>query len=280
MLIPSIATPTGLSMLDAAWGGARGVERPASDVAFGDHGQALDIYRPKAVTGAARLPVVIFFYGGGWDSGTRQGYAFAGRAFAARGFVVIVPDYRKAPASRFPAFVQDGAQAVRWVQDHIGDYGGDPARIALVGHSAGAHIAALLTLDRRWLNAAGVRGDIPRAAVGLAGPYDFYPFDSPRAIAAMGDAVDPARSTQPIASARADAPPMLLATGDKDDVVEPRNTNMLTARLQALGAPVERRIYAGIDHVGILTALSTPFRRKAPVLDDADRFLKATMPPR
>ena len=131
-----LSPPGQLSLLDGAMGGGWGADRPGHALAFGNHGQTLDVWRP-AQPGNAKLPVVIFFYGGGWVAGSRDGYRFAARAFAKQGFVVVVPDYRKVPAVRFPAFVEDGADAVTWTHDHIAEYGGDPDRIALAGHSAG-----------------------------------------------------------------------------------------------------------------------------------------------
>ena len=100
--------------------------------------------------------MIVFFYGGGWVSGSRQEYGFAARAYAARGFLVVVPDYRLVPTVRFPAFVEDGALAMRWARDNVARYGGDPGRITIAGHSAGAYIGAMLGLDRRYLAAAGV----------------------------------------------------------------------------------------------------------------------------
>ncbi len=266
-----------LNRLNALTPGDGGVVRRVDGAAYGsDPRQRLDVYAPASA--AARLPVVVFLYGGGWNSGYRGGYAFAARAIAARGFVVVVPDYRLVPAVRFPAFVDDAAAAVRWTVDHAGDYGGDAARIGVVGHSAGAHIALLMTLDRHYLAAAGVPGAV-KAVVGLAGPYDFLPFDAPSAIAAFGDAPDPA-ATQPIHFVRADAPPALLLTGDADDTVRPRNTAALAAALRAAGAPVEVRTYPGVGHIGILLALSKPFRGKADVLAATTDFLHRRLPAR
>ena len=207
--------------------------------------------------------------------GTRVEYGFAARAYAARGFVVVVPDYRKVPTVRFPAFVEDAADAVRWTQDNIANHGGDPESVALAGHSAGAYAVAMLALDRRWLDRAGARPGIVKAAIGLAGPYDFYPFTG-RAVDALGQWPRP-RETQPIAFARADAPPMLLVTGSDDTTVRPRNAKALAAALTALGAPVELKEYAGQGHEDVVMALSRPFRGKAPVLDDSVDFLNARL---
>lgn len=268
----AFTSPPGvLSLIDGAMGGGSGARRAGSAIPFGTHGQMLDVWRPAETGGAAR-PVLIFWYGGGWVKGTRQAYAFAARAYAKAGFVVVMPDYRKVPAIRFPAMLQDGAQAVKWTRDHIRAYGGDPSRIGLAGHSAGAYTVAMLALDRRWLIAEGVDPAIVRAAVGLSGPYDFYPFTARRSIDAMQGVADPAM-TQPIHFARADAPPMLLVTSTNDTEVRPRNAIHLTARLKALGAPVEFRDYPGISHEAVAMALSTPFRGKAPVLADSVAFL-------
>jgi len=263
-----------LNRLNALTPGDGGVVRRVDGVAYGtDPRQMLDVYAPSSASGP--LPVVVFFYGGGWNSGYRAGYAFAARAIAARGFVVVVPDYRLVPQVRFPAFIEDGAAAVRWTVDHVAALGGDPKRIAVAGHSAGAHIAMMLALDRRYLAAAGVPGAI-RSVVGLAGPYDFLPFDQGSAIAAFGQAPDP-KATQPISFIRADAPPALLLTGDADEVVRPRNSRALAAALRLKGAGVEEEEYGGVGHIGILLALSKPFRGKADVLATMTEFLHRTL---
>jgi len=266
-LLAACSPPGILNSLDRATG-ARGTERAAEGVGFGAHGQALDIWRAAERTSGLR-PVVVFVYGGGWAMGRREEYGFAGRAFASRGYVTVVPDYRK---PLFEDFMTDGAQAVAWTRANIARYGGDPDRIALAGHSAGAHISALLSLDPRWLAGAGAPSDTVKAVVGLAGPYDFLPFTSPRAEVAMGHVVDKA-TTQPITYARADAPPMLLATGSADTVVRPRNSLALGKSLTDLGARAEVREYPGMSHEGIVMALSRPFGGKGPVLDDAAGFL-------
>jgi len=267
--------PRLLSLYDRAAGGGAGARQVAEAVAFGSHGQTLDIWAP-ANPAADKLPVVIFWYGGGWAKGDRAAYAFAGRALAREGFLVVIPDYRKVPQVRFPAFLEDGAEAVRWTQDNIAGHGGDPAQIAFMGHSAGAYQAVMLALDTKWLTAAGVDPEAVKAAVGLSGPYDFYPFDSPRSIAAFSQWPRP-EETQPITYARSDAPPLLLVTSDGDTTVRPRNANNLAAKLRELGAPIEVENYGPLDHEEVVMALSKPFRSKGPVLADSVAFLKAQM---
>jgi len=274
-LVAFTSPPKLLSMIDGVAGGGGGVEEAGTAIAFGDKGQALNVWRPKEASETPR-PVIIFFHGGGWVKGDRDAYAFVGRAFASRGYVVVVPDYRKVPDVLFPGFIEDGADAVRWTRDNIAQFGGDPDRIALAGHSAGAHTAVLLALDPRWLKKDGVSPETVKAVVGLSGPYDFYPFDKRRSIDAMSQWPEP-RDTQPVEWARADAPPMLLVTSTKDTVVRPYNTENLTQRLREEGAVVEMENYEGLSHEEVVMALSKAFRGKAPVLERSVTFLEQEM---
>lgn len=240
----------------------------ARDVVYGQGPRrTLDVYAPPAVGGQA--PVAVFFYGGSWESGRRQDYGWAGRALAARGFLTLVPDYRLGP---YPEFLQDGAAAIRWATEHARAYGGDPSRIVLAGHSAGAYNAVQLALDPRYLKAEGVDPAVIKAAAGLAGPYDFPALDDPLTRRVFGQAPD-VSATQPGAYARPDAPPVFLATGDADREVAPRHTTALADQLRAKGAVVQEKHYPGVNHVEILLALSRPFRGQAPVLDDMAGFL-------
>lgn len=271
-LLAACSPPGILNGLDLVTPGGGG-SRAAAGIGFGAHGQALYVWQPGRT--AKPAPVVVFYYGGGWVKGARGDYGFAARAYAARGFVVVVPDYRKVPTVRFPAFVEDAADAVAWTHANVAKYGGDPHRIALVGHSAGAYAVAMLALDPRFMQRTGVDHRVIRAGVGLAGPYHFYPYTG-RAIDALSTA--PSAETQPIRLARAGAPPLLLATGTEDTTVRPRNARNLAARLRELRTPVELREYAGLGHEDIVMALSRPFRGKGAVLDDSVRFLQTAMP--
>lgn len=264
--------PRLLSHYDSLMGGRAGSYPAATGVPFGTHGQSLDIWAPNDM-GGAPLPVVIFWYGGGWAKGDRTSYAFAGRALAKAGFLVVIPDYRKVPDVHFPAFLDDGAEAAAWVEDNIAQYRGDPARIAFMGHSAGAYEAVMLALDAKRLAAAGADPAHVKAVVGLSGPYDFYPFTSDRAVAAFSQWPRP-DETQPITFARADAPAMLLVTSDGDETVRPKNANNLGAKLKALGASAEVRNYGALNHEEVVMALSVPFRGKGPVLAESVAFLR------
>jgi acetyl esterase/lipase len=236
--------------------------------------QSLDIWAPPGTDAVSRLPVVIFFYGGGWHSGARGDYGFAARAFAEQGFIAVLPDYRLTPQSRWPDFLEDSAAAVAWTHANIARYGGDPDRIALAGHSAGGYNAAMLALDPKWLRAAGSDPSVIRGVAALAAPLDFLPLErGGSADKAMGH-VRPLTATQPIAFARGDAPPLWLATGDEDTTVRPKNSRNLAAAIQAAGGAAMVKIYPGMGHEGIIMALAHPFRGRAPVLSDASDFLR------
>ena len=271
-----VEPPRVLSWADAAIGGGRGTEEVATAVPFGDHGQTLDIWCPANDDPTKPRPVLIFYYGGGWAHGDRGAYAFAARAFAKAGFVVVVPDYRKVPDVRYPAFVQDSADAVKWTRDNIAGYGGDPDRIAVAGHSAGAYNAIMLAMDPRWLTAIGVDPHVIKAAVGLSGPYDFFPFDKKRSIDAFKGVAD-GPSTQPINHVRRDLPPIMLVTSTGDTEVRPYNAKNLARALEKVGAPVEFIEYDGLTHEDVAMALSRPFRDKAPVLADTVAFLNRVL---
>jgi acetyl esterase/lipase len=234
--------------------------------------QTLDVYQPTHPDAAHG--VVVFLYGGDWQNGSKDDYAFAGQAFASRGFLTVVPNYRLWPAVQFPAFVEDAARAVRWTHDHAADFGGDPGHLYLTGHSAGAHIAALVTLDDHYLRDVGLERSAIRATAGLSGPYDFVPppFDRPAFGMTTVD-VHPRPDIEPIHFADGHAPPMLLVQGDQDTVVDPDNATHLAAAIRAAGGSVEVKRYPDRGHEGIVLSLAWPFRWLDPVLDDvADYF--------
>lgn len=234
----------------------------------------LNIWVPTGTRKGDRLPVIVWLYGGGWYSGNRDDYGFAGRAFAKQGFVVVIPDYRIVPDGHWPDFLEDSAAAVAWTEKHIGDYGGDSARIALAGHSAGAYNAVMIALDPQWLKAAGSDASHIRGVAALSGPYDFLPFEKGgRADVAMGD-IRPADRTQPIAFARADAPPLWLGHGTADTVVRVRNSQHLAAAIEKVGGSVQLRTYDGLSHNDLVMALTGPLSYKGPILAETTDFLR------
>lgn len=247
-----------------------GANRVASGIAYGPHPrQKLDVYAPASPKNA---PVVVFFYGGSWNSGERVDYGFLGTALAAQGFVTVLPDYRLVPDVRFPAFVEDGAAATAWVMREIGRFGGDGHRVVLSGHSAGAYIASMVSLAKSYLEATGETRQ-PRGFAGLAGPYDFLPFKFPSIIEAFAGWPRP-QETQPLQFVRPGAPAALLVNGLADTTVPPRHAIALAERLKAAGNDVELVTYAGVDHLDIMLALSRPLRDRANTLADLSRFVR------
>lgn len=246
-----------------------GTARVGDGVAFADGERfKLDIYAPEQR--GQSYPVVFFIYGGGWNRGERADYQFAGRALAARGFVTVIADYRHVPEVTYPGFIEDGARALKWVEDNIAAYGGDPNRLFLAGHSAGAYNAVMLALDPSFLRDHGVTMTI-RAVAALSGPYDFYPFDYDEVRSAFGSAPNP-EGTQPVNLVTADAPPMYLATGTMDPIVRMQNTERLAQRLSERGVWVTTRYFEGFGHMEPVIALGAMWRWRMPVLEDVVEF--------
>lgn len=239
------------------------------------HGLALDVYSPA---GVEHGPVVVFFYGGRWEKGARAQYAYVGAVLASHGIVTVIPDYRKYPQVKLDGFMTDAANAVGWTHAHVADYGGDPKNIFLMGHSAGAHIGALLATDADWLARVDMKPRDLAGFIGLAGPYDFMPITAPDMVGMFGDTPQQQWHSQPVAFVDGDEPPMLLLQGGADGTVWPKNATSLAARLRAHGEPVEVKIYPGVGHAGVLLSLSRPFRGRDPALADALDFIRAHPP--
>lgn len=244
-------------------------------IAYGDDPrQKLDVYMPHQPLPGA--PVVVFFYGGSWNSGSRVDYRFVGEALASRGIVTVVADYRLYPQVRYPLFLQDGAQALAWTKTHIHEFSGNPQRLYLMGHSSGAYNAAMLALDGEWLAAVGMSPTDVQGWIGLAGPYDFLPIKNPEVRPVFFWPDSPPQS-QPINHVSRGAPPALLIAANKDDLVNPtRNTSGLASKLREAGVPVQDLYYARPSHITLVASLSRPLRRLAPVLDQVVGFIAHT----
>ncbi len=242
-----------------------------ADIAYGDGPRRkYDVYAPvdMSIGETGPAPILVFFYGGGWSDGSKDSYAWAGRALAALGYVTVLPDYRLVPEVRYPDFLTDCAAAVQHVVAHASEYGGDASRLALMGHSAGAYNAAMLALDPSYL---GDESPV-KAFVGVAGPYDFLPLDPGYAQNAFGQWPKP-DETQPVAYVRKLKAKFLLIHSLSDKTVYPKNADSLQKRLKAAGTDVRLIAYAAPSHTEIISALSVPFRDKAPTLRDAQAFL-------
>lgn len=238
--------------------------------------QKLDVYVPTEAKTPMR--VVVFFYGGGWKSGERELYRFVGQALAARGFLAIIPDYRIAPQVEFPAFLADSAAAVRWARNNVASYGGNPRQLYLMGHSAGAYNAAMISVNAKYLAAEGVATDAISGVVGIAGPYAFNPlqYSSTRPIFTSAGSPEQA---QVVTFVGPDAPPMLLLHGLDDGTVQPVNSRKMAERMRGAGNPVELIEYKGIGHYVIVLVLAAPFQGEGGIMDAAAAFVRGETPP-
>lgn len=255
---------------------ASGDARVKKNIVYGQGPRhRLDVYAPAH---AVNAPVAVFFYGGSWQSGDRQTYQFVGSALAAKGIVTVIPDYRLFPAVHYQGFLDDGASAVRWARDHARQYGGDPSKLFLVGHSAGAYMAAMLALDNAWLGAEGLSPRDLRGFVGISGPYDFLP-SRDKTIAEIFSTAKTVRQAEPIYFASPHAPPTLLLHGTSDTTVYPRNSAKLGERLREGASPVEIKLYPRVGHLGIIGAVGAPLRFIAPTLEDTAAFIERRSAP-
>lgn len=238
--------------------------------------QALDVYTPAGLTvarGHEGRPVVVFFYGGSWQSGSRSYYRFIGEALTAHGIVTVVVDHRLYPEVVFPAFVADAAQAVAWVHSNIASFGGDPDRIFLMGHSSGAHIAALLATDRSYLRDAGVPAARVRGLIGLAGPYAIDPFRYRTTRAIFAGLATPA-PMQPLSFVDGREPPMLLVHGSRDETVYPANSHALAAAVRAAGGEADV-VAVDVGHIELVLTLARPLKSRTGTLDRIAAFIVA-----
>lgn len=262
-----------------------------ADISYGPNVRSrLDVYSPHQ---AEHRAVVIFWHGGLWVEGSRTQYRFVGAALARAGYVAVLPDYRLYPEVKFPEFVQDGASAVRWVHDEIAEYGGDPQAIFVMGHSAGAHIAAMLALDSQYLQAVGGSPQWIRGLIGLSGPYAIETGESPtsvgvcaarvgckRLLSAIFSAPYSSQDWQPMPAKSSDPPPALLFHGAQDPFVVVRHAEVLRDRLAERRGHVELHVYPEGDHTDTLIALSIPSKSGFPVLDNILDFISTHSPER
>ena len=271
LLLASACSP--LSLLSAAGGSHY---QQTSNQAYGqDPRQTLDVFVPKTI--APNADVVLFIYGGRWQFGSKDEYRFVADSLAEQGFVTVIPDYRLFPQVDWRDFLRDTAAAYHWVETHIAAYGGNPRRIFIMGHSAGAHMAAIVALDPKLRQQAG-SDKAPCGLIGLAGPYDFLPI-SDADVQQVFKTAKPLIESQPIFYINHNAPPMLLLTGTADTTVKPGNTYRMAAAVQAQGGTAEVISYPDVAHIGIMLAMARPLSFLAPTLQDTSNFIHKTVCP-
>jgi len=255
--------------------GAAGAAEPAGfplrHIPYGrEPRQKLDVYLPPK---SRVKSTIVFLYGGGWVSGARWYYRLFGRAMAARGHIVIIPDYRLFPNVRFPAFNEDAALAVKWASDNLLRLGGHPSRMFLMGHSAGAHISVTLALDGSYLAAHDLAPADIAGVIGLAGPYTLDPlkWKGVRDIFATSAASPDA--ARPIKLVRPGTPSMLLLHGERDRVAGAHASTRLADALRLAGSNAKAILYPKLGHFEILASLLPGWRWRSPVLKDIEDFV-------
>jgi acetyl esterase/lipase len=233
--------------------------------------QKFDLYLPKLFSPPA--PVVLFFYGGAFRAGRKEEYRIIGEALASKGIITAVADYRIFPEGHFPDFLEDGARALAALHARIAEVGGDPSRIFLSGHSAGAYISVMLAANPAYLRAVNLDVSAIRGVIPIAGRFHELP---------LGDSIayeifrGPARAeTRPATYLEGKRPPILLLAGAKDSSEVLDSHRLLAAHLREKGSQVEERTYPKVGHMGIIVALAPGFRSLAPLRDDIVRFVNA-----
>ena len=262
---------THTTLREAAAVSGEGANSPRRHVPYGKlPRQKLDIYLPR--DGKVKATIV-YFYGGGWISGARWHYRLFGRMMAARGYAVVIPDYHLYPHVRFPAFNEDAALAFKWVHDQVTRWGGEPSRLFVMGHSAGAHIAAMLALDPGYLAVHGLTRSAIKGVIGLAGPYTLDPFKWTGTKDVFAPAAAAPGSARPIKLVCADAPAMLLLHGTHDRVAGAHASEHLAAALVKAGSVARAIVYPGIGHFTIFLCYLPGLRWRAPALKDTEEFI-------
>lgn len=246
-----------------------------TDISYADGARhKLDVYPARQITDA---PVIVFFYGGRWRSGAKGWYSIFAKTLAANGYVVVVPDYRLYPEVRFPDFVADGARALHWTRENVATFGGDPRRLFVMGHSAGAYIAAMLALDPQWLNGIGLEANRDIAGlIGVSGPYDFLPLRDLALVDIFGGA--DRRVTQPISFTEGRKPTALLLTGAADDIVDPNNSTRLADKLRRNGNDAIELIYPRLGHITVLAGFAPVLGHFFSALHDVKAFVERALP--
>ena len=266
--------PAVLDNVDRLTGGDRGTMQLATKTLGASDARKILVFGPQEVEAKTeQMPVLLFVHGGSWNKGDPADYGFIARAFSPEGFIVVLAGYRLHPEAVYPAMLEDTAAAIAWTHKNIAQFGGDPTRITVSGHSAGAYNVVMAALEKRWLAEHDIDANMLAGVVGLAGPYDFYPFDSDSTRASFGHAEE-GETTQPINHVREDAPAKLLIHGEEDTLVRPRNTRELASRLQQVGADVEVLFLPEMDHNRPLLALASPWRRQPEVFKSIVEFAR------
>ena len=217
--------------------------------------QALDLYLPAHPDGAR---LVLVLHGGAWSVGDKEQYAAVGSRLAWEGLAAAVANYRLSPAVQHPTHAEDAARALAWCYRHASGYGLDPEGLCLLGHSAGAHLAALIALDPRYLAAEGLAPRVVRRVLGVAGVgYDLNPSYATPALMpfltpVFGDDCAAWPQAAPVRYVTGTAPPFLLIHGLCDTEAPPASTEVMAAALARAGVPTQLVLLPDEGHFSVM----------------------------
>jgi acetyl esterase/lipase len=229
---------------------------------YGEHArQKLDVMAPAK---GKSSPVVVFLHGGGWIRGDKKIYQYIQRRLASEGVVTVSANYRLSPEAVFPAFIDDGAEVVAWTSHNINNHGGDPEKIYLMGHSAGAHTVAMLGLNESYLEKAGVDQSVIKGVIPIAAPLMLKASQVPQLAFVFGEAKD--KDMWPLAFIDGNEPPFLLIQGEKDPLVQPIHSQMAEKMIKAKGGKVSAHYFANHDHMTIVGAFSPKFEGRGNIM--------------
>lgn len=245
------------------------------NLAYGnDPRQKLDVYLPTVAVNQTQgkdRPVIVFVYGGAWKDGDKGDFKFIAHAFTAAGYRVVIPNYRLYPRVKFPLFVDDVADAVAYMEQNGNRLvGGLSQGMILMGHSAGAHTAALLATDQGYFQRRNITTPL-KALVVLAGPYDLL-LDDPEVVPIFQPIGDE-RIAKPTRLVHSNMPPVLLLHGLKDTRVKPFHTQRFVQALQQAGVPHQVKLYPKMSHVPIISSIAAPLRWQGTSYEDIRAFL-------
>ncbi|HEX3132737.1 MAG TPA: alpha/beta hydrolase, partial [Planctomycetota bacterium] len=200
------------------------------------------------------FPVLVWFHGGGLEEGNRLGFRKMAASLVADGIAVASVDYRLSPKATYPAYIEDTAAAVAWTHAHITEYGGDPKRVFVGGHSAGGYLAAMVALDPRWLTAAGMNPSELAGAVPVSGQMaTHYTIRKERGLPKEVELID---DGAPLAHARKDAPRLLFIAAEHDMNHRVDENTRMVAALRAAGHNVpDLMVIPDRDHGTIMSKM-------------------------